>query len=67
MNLYKKCKSFISLVCAVSLILSIICVPVAADDTNRVTAATGAAIVQGNSAYCYVDIDSAEGLASLDV
>ena len=67
MNLYKKCKSFISLVCAVSLILSIICVPVAADDTNRVTAATGAAIAQGNSAYCYVDIDSAEGLASLDV
>ena len=53
MNLYKKCKSFISLVCAVSLILSIICVPVAADDTNRVTAATGAAIAQGNSAYCY--------------
>ena len=67
MNFYKKRKPFISLVCVISLILSMISVPVAAADTNRVTATTSATVKQGNSAYCYVDIDSTEGLAALDV
>ena len=67
MNFYKKRKPFISLVCAISLILSMISVPVAAVDTNCVTATTSATVKQGNSAYCYVDIDSTEGLAALDV
>ena len=44
-----------------------ISVPVAAADTNRVTATTSAAVTQGNSAHCYVNIDSTEGLAALDV
>ena len=67
MKFHKKRKPFISLVCAISLILSMICVPVAAADTNRVTATTSATVKQGNSAYCYVDIDSTEGLVALDV
>ena len=67
MNLCKKGKPFISLVCAISLIFSMISVPVAAADTNSVTATTNATVRQGNSAYCYVNIDSTEGLAALDV
>ncbi len=67
MNVYKKRKPFISLVCAISLIVSMISIPVVAADTNCVTATTGATIKQGNSAYCYVNIDSTEGLAALDV
>ena len=65
MKLYKRL--FIRLVCVISLILSMISAPVAAADTNSVTAATSATVKQGNSAYCYVNIDSTEGLASLDV
>ena len=67
MNFYKKRKPFISLVCAIALILSVISVPAAAADTNSVTATTGATVKQGNSGYCYVSIDSTEGLAALDV
>ena len=67
MNFYKKRTPFISLVCAIALILSIISVPAAAADTNSVTATTGATVKQGNSGYCYVSIDSTEGLAALDV
>ena len=67
MNFYKKRKPFISLVCAIALILSVISVPVVAADTNSVTATTGATVKQGNSGYCYVSIDSTEGLAALDV
>ena len=67
MNFYKKRKPFISLVCAIALILSIISVPAAAADTISVTATTGATVKQGNSGYCYVSIDSTEGLAALDV
>lgn len=67
MNLCKEGKPFISLVCAISLIFSLISVPVAAADTNSVTATTSATVRQGNSAYCYVNIDSTEGLAALDV
>ena len=67
MNCCKKRRSFISLVCAILLVLSIISVPVSADGLNRVTASTGASVTQGDYAYCYVYIDSAEGLAALDV
>ena len=67
MNFYKKRKPFISLVCAIALILSIISVPAVAADTISVTATTGATVKQGDSGYCYVSIDSTEGLAALDV
>lgn len=67
MNLCKKGKPIISLVCAISLIFSMISVPVAAADTNSVTATTSATVRRGNSAYCYVNIDSTEDLAALDV
>ena len=67
MNFYKKRKHFISLVCAISLILSMLSVAVAAVDVNSVTATTDATVKQGNYAYCYVNIDSTEGLAALDV
>ena len=67
MKLNKMHKPFISLVCAISLVLSMLSVSVAAADTNRVTATTNATVTQGNYAYCYVNIDSTEGLAALDV
>lgn len=60
-------KPFISLVCAISLIFSLLGVPVAAADTNRVTASTNTSSRQGNYTYCYVDIGSLESLAALDV
>ncbi len=67
MNFYKKRKHFISLVCVISLLLSMISSPVVAADVNSVTATTNATIKQGNSGICYVYIDSTEGLAALDV
>ena len=67
MNFFKKAKPFISLVCVISLILSMISIPVAATDTYSVTATTDATVKQGNSAYCYVYIDSTEDIAALDV
>ncbi len=67
MTFYKKGLPFISLVCAISLILSMVIVPVAAADTNSVTATTSATVKQGDIAYCYVYIDCTEGLAALDV
>lgn len=66
MNLNKKLKPFISLVCAILLILPTV-IPVAAADTNSVTATTSATVKQGYSGTCYVYIDSTEGLAALDV
>ena len=67
MNFYKKARSVISLVCAALLILSALAVPTAAAETNSVTATSSAAVRQGDYAYCYVNIDSTEGLAALDV
>lgn len=71
MNFYKKRKYFISLVCAILMIILMTNVPVvAADtdiDTNSVTATTSTTVKQGNTAYCYVSIDSTEGIAALDV
>ena len=67
MKFYKKQKSLISLVCGILLIIFMLSAPVAAADTNSVTATTSTTVWQGNSAYCYVDIDSTEGLAALDV
>lgn len=67
MKAYNKLKSFISLVCAVGLLFSILCVPVAATDGNTVTATTSTSIKQGGSGVCYVNIDSTESLAALDV
>ncbi len=67
MKFYKKQKSLISLVCGILLIIFMVSAPVAAADTNSVTATTSTTVWRGNSAYCYVDIDSTEGLAALDV
>ena len=67
MNIYKKLRHFISLVCAVLLIFSTISFSVAAVSTNSVTAATGATVKQGYSYTCYVDIGSTEDIAALDV
>ena len=67
MNFYKKRKPFISLVCVISLLLSMISFPVVAADVNSVTATTNATIKQGSSGTCYVYIDSTESLAALDV
>lgn len=67
MKTYNKLKPFISLVCSVALLFSILCVPVAAVDGNSVTATTSTSIKQGGSGVCYVYIDSTESLAALDV
>ena len=44
-------------------------VPIFATESagNQVTATTNASVKQGNSGYCYVYIDSLEGLSSLNV
>ena len=67
MQIYKKHKRFISLVCVVALLLSMVGADVGAADTNRVTASTSASTKQGNYYNCYISIDSTEGLAALEV
>ena len=67
MEYYKKRKRFISLVCAISILFSMISIPADAAGANSVTASTNASVTQGNTAYCYVNIDSTESLAALDV
>ena len=67
MNFKRMRKPFVSFACIVSLLLSLIGVPVAAVDMNSVTATTSASVKQGTVAYCYVNIDSTEGLAALDI
>ena len=67
MKIYKKLKPFISLVCTLLIIFSMVSISVGAVDANSVTASTSATVKQGNSAYCYVDIASTEGLAAIDV
>ena len=66
MKNYKRAKPFISLVCAVALVLSMIVIAFAADGKS-VTATAPQTIKQGSSGTCYVYIDSTEDLAALDV
>ena len=67
MIIYKKLKPFISLVCTLLIIFSAVSISVYAADAKSVTASTDATVKQGNSAYCYINIDSTEDLAALDV
>ena len=67
MRFNKILKSFISLVCVVTMLFSTCAFPVAASDAKSVTASTSTSIKQGNSGTCYVYIDSTESLAALDV
>ena len=67
MRIYKKTKSFISLVCSIAILLSVFVTPVVAVDGKTVTATTNSSVKQGSSAKCYVNIDSTESLASLEV
>ena len=67
MPIYKKLKSFISLVCIVALLLCSFTISVGAADGKTVTASTTASIKQGSSGTCYVYIDSTTDLAALDV
>ncbi len=57
----------LGLVCAISLFLSVCLISGAAVTGNTVTATTEATVKQGNTAYCYVYIDSLENLAALDI
>lgn len=67
MRIYKKLKGFISLVCAIAMLLSVCAIPVAATDGKTVTATTSTSVKQGNTGTCYVYINSTESLAALDV
>ena len=68
MNFSKTLRSFVCLVCVVSLILCSFTIPVGAVDAKSITATTSATVKQGSSYnYCYIYIDSTEGLAALDV
>ena len=67
MQIYKKLKSFISLVCSIAILLSVFVTPVVAVGGKNVTATTSSSIKQGYSSDCYIYIDSTESLAALDV
>lgn len=67
MIIYKKLKPFISLVCTLLIIFSAVSISAYSADAKRVTASTDASVKQGNSAYCYINIDSTADLAALDV
>ena len=67
MKSYSKLQRLASLLCAVSLMISL-CIPsVHAVTAHAVTATTVSTVKQGNTAYCYVSIDATESLAALDV
>lgn len=67
MQIYKKFKGFISLVCSIAILLSVFVTPVVAVDGKTVTATTSSSVKQGYSSDCYVYIDSTESLAAIDV
>lgn len=67
MQIHKKLKVFIGLVCTVALLFSALTFSVAAVDGKSVTATTTETVKQGGSYTCYVYIDSSESLAALDV
>ena len=67
MKYHKILRSLISFLCAVSLLLSVCSFPTYAVTAKTVTATTSSTVRQGNTAYCYVMIDSLESLAALDV
>ncbi len=68
MKTYKTIKSFISLVSVVSILFSIFSFSVVAEDTSKsITATTNATVKQGSTGICYVNIDSTESIAVLDV
>lgn len=67
MGSHKILKRLTSLLCAVSLLLSMISIPTNAVTAYAVTATTNQTVRQGDTAYCYVYINSTEELAALDV
>lgn len=67
MGSHKILKRLTSLLCAVSLFLSMISIPANAVTAYAVTATTNQTVRQGDTGYCYVYIDSTESLAALDV
>jgi len=67
MILHKKAKRAISLLCAVSMIFSLVVFPVNAVEENTLTAATSDTVTQGERESCRVGIASTAGLASLEI
>ncbi len=67
MQIYKKIRVFITLICVIALLFSVCIFSVEASGTKSVTATTVTSIKQGNSGTCYVYIDSTESIAVLDV
>ena len=67
MKLHKILNKLVSLLCVVSLLFSLCSTMTFAVTANAVTATTSSTVKQGNTAYCYVYIDTTEGLAALDV
>ncbi|MBE6739729.1 MAG: hypothetical protein E7565_05370 [Ruminococcaceae bacterium] len=67
MQIYEKIKSFISLVCAILIVVSTLVIPVAADSGKTITASTSTSLKQGSSGTFYVNISSTESLAALDI
>ena len=69
MRKYSFWERLIAVCCTLAILLSFPFAPVsAATETGvKVTASTNASVKQGNSAYCYVYIDSMESLSTLEV
>ena len=64
MKLHKK---LIGILCIISLLLTLIYVPATAVADISVTATTDNTVKQGNIAGCYVNIESLENIAAMDV
>ncbi|MBO5702423.1 MAG: hypothetical protein J6S71_08290 [Clostridia bacterium] len=67
MTVRKALSAFLALTILISSVLFSYPLGVSAEEENRVTAQTDAAVTQGDYGYCYVYIDDASMLASLSV
>ena len=65
--MHSKLNRFLGLVCAIFLLFSVSVISGVAVTENSVAATTSSTVKQGNTAYCYVYIDSLENLAALDI
>ena len=67
MGYHKILKKAACFLCIVSILFSLVSVPTLASEARVVSATTSTTVKQGNTATCYVYIDSMESLAALDV
>ena len=67
MRYNKTLKWYVSILCVIAVLVSVVSVNAEAVNTYNVTASANKYVQKGEYSYCYVYIDSTENLAALDV